>query len=110
MVDRINFKSNITRTTNNTPVNRAATKGINNFWTNYFNKKPDVAANFEDSKNATLDRLKNKFSPATYQVLQDVDRNFANVSETVARNTKQENLVIDDAYYIPDREYADTEV
>ena len=108
MVDGINFNGNVQGTKNGRQIKQNNVVLPKFVFADYFNRftaaKPQVLL------NDRLTDLQGSLSPAAFAALLQVQDNFSNVPDTVLRNTQNENLVIKDSDFIPDREYEEAEV
>ena len=109
MVDGINFNGNVQGPKNGGQIKQKNTAALPNVFAGYFNKST-ATTTAQAPQNDTLADLQGTLSPAVFAALLKVQDNFSGVPDTVLRNTKNENLVIKDSDYIPDREYAEAEV
>ena len=109
MVYGINFNGNIQGPKKGGQIKQKNTAAFPKLvFAGYFNKSTVAAA--QAPKNDTIADLQGSLSPAVFAALLKAQDNFSSVPDTVLRNTKNENLVIKDSDYIPDRDFAEAEV
>lgn len=112
MVNGINFNGNVDKTNQTGKVKTNNSKALHKFtplWANYFNRFTHSSA-VKSAENNTIEDMKGSMSPVVYAALQKADEKFAHVSDRVIQNKNNENLVIKDSDYIPDRQYEEAEV